>query len=189
MIPIKILSVAYLLLSQSPTPLPGSAHDPLAIRIVTTMYRASFIRTALRLFLAAFIVSQAQSAFAQTVSDPGIVEFDPSPDHSRVTADGTPYMTEYRMSLYVTGQSSPFAQVSLGKPAAQSDGKIRVNFLPLISPLTAGVIYEARVAASGPGGTGTSLASNQFRPQPPARPPFLRTRCPLDRPPAPAASA
>ena len=127
------------------------------------MHRASFIRTALRLFLAAFIVSQAQSALAQTVSDPGTVEFDPSPDHSRQATDGTPYLTEYRMSLYVVGQSSPFAQVSLGKPDPQSDGKIRVNFLPLISPLSAGVMYEARVAASGPGGTGTSLASNQFQ--------------------------
>ena len=127
------------------------------------MHRASFIRTALRLFLAAFIVSQAQSALAQAVSDPGTVEFDPSPDHSRQATDGTPYLTEYRMSLYVSGQSSPFAQVSLGKPDPQSDGKIRVNFLPLISPLSAGVMYEARVAASGPGGTGTSLASNQFQ--------------------------
>ena len=127
------------------------------------MHRASFIRTALRLFLAAFIVSQAHSAFAQTISDPGTVEFDPSPDHSRQAADGTPYLTDYRMSLYVAGQSSPFTQVSLGKPAPQSDGKIRVNFLPLISPLSAGVMYEARVAASGPGGTGTSLASNQFQ--------------------------
>jgi hypothetical protein len=127
------------------------------------MYRASFVRTALRLFLAAFLICQAQTALAQTVSDPGVAEFDPSSDHSTVASDGTPRVREYLLSLYVAGQSSPFTTVSLGKPSPESDGKIRVHFLPLISPLTSGVLYEARVAATGPGGTSTSLASNQFQ--------------------------
>jgi hypothetical protein len=127
------------------------------------MYRASYVRTALRLFLAAFIVSQAQIALAQTVSDPGVVEFDPSADHSRVASDGTSLVREYLLSVYISGQSSPFTTASLGKPSPQSDGKIRVGFLSLISPLSPGVMYEARVAASGPGGTAASVASNQFQ--------------------------
>jgi Viral BACON domain/Putative binding domain, N-terminal len=131
------------------------------------MHRASLVRTALCLFITAFIVSQPHSAFAQTISDPGIVEFDPSPDHSRVGSDGTPFVSQYQMYLYVVGQSSPFATVGLGKPAPQTDGKIRVNFLSMISPLTSGVLYEARVTAAGPGGTATSLVSNQFQVSPP----------------------
>jgi hypothetical protein len=51
----------------------------------------------------------------------------------------------------------------LGKPALDTDGLVRVDFTTLLSPTpTPGVVYEARVAAVGPGGSGRSTPSNTF---------------------------
>jgi Putative binding domain, N-terminal/Viral BACON domain len=51
----------------------------------------------------------------------------------------------------------------LGKPALDTDGLVRVDFTTLLSPTpTPGVLYEARVAAVGPGGAGRSSPSNTF---------------------------
>jgi hypothetical protein len=127
------------------------------------MYRASLMRAARRLFLMAFIVSQAHLALAQS-ADPNFVEFDPSPDHSTLAGDGSPVVQEYLLSLYLAGQGSAFRTITLGKPSPDSDGKIRLDFLSLVSPFaTPGVLYEARVMASGPGGVAPSLPSNLFQ--------------------------
>jgi hypothetical protein len=100
---------------------------------------------------------------AQTVVDPRTAEFDPSPDHSVLATDGTPLVDGYKLHLYTVGQTTPFQTVNLGKPALDPDGKIRVNFVDLMSSLPApGVIYEARVAAYGAGGSAASEVSNTF---------------------------
>jgi len=111
------------------------------------------------------IVAFAATAVAQTpaVIDPRIVEFDPSPDHAVNSSDGQPVVTRYELELYVVGGTQPVQVANLGKPAAQSDGKIRVDFTTLLSPWpAAGTTYEARVAAIGPNGTGRSTESNTF---------------------------
>ena len=104
------------------------------------------------------------SAFAQTVVNPRIVEFDPSTDHAVVLAGGQPAVTEYALELYLQGAGSPFYTMSLGKPAPQGDGKIRYDFSSNIAawPLPGGT-YESRVTAVGPTGTGRSDPSNTFQ--------------------------
>jgi hypothetical protein len=100
-------------------------------------------------------------AIAQTVS-PQIVEFDPSADHN-TTAGGTAVVEGYELRFYTVSGSQPLHVIEMGKPAPQSDGKIRFNFSALLGAWPVdGVVYEARVAAVGPGGSAVSTISNQF---------------------------
>ena len=100
-------------------------------------------------------------AIAQTVS-PQIVEFDPSADHNR-TVSGVAVVDGYELRFYNVGGSQPLHVIEIGKPAPESDGKIRFNFTALLGAWPVdGVVYEARVAAVGPGGSTTSTISNQF---------------------------
>lgn len=102
-------------------------------------------------------------ASGQTVVDPRIAEFDASADHYAMLPDGTPMVTRYTLNIYMAGAAQPFHVVDLGKPAPQSDGKIRTDFSQTVTgwPLPGGT-YEARVAAVGPTGVSISTASNSF---------------------------
>jgi len=108
----------------------------------------------------AFVVGFAS---AQTVTNPRIVEFDPSADHSVTLSDGQPAVERYDLEIYMAGATAPFHTVNLGKPAPQADGKIRYDFSSQVAgwPLPGG-IYEARVSAVGPTGVGRSDVSNPF---------------------------
>ena len=88
---------------------------------------------------------------AQTVS-PQIVEFDPSPDHN-VSVNGVAVVSEYELRFFAVGSTQRLHVIELGKPNVESDGRIRFNFAALLGGWpVAGVVYEARVAAVGPGG-------------------------------------
>ena len=105
----------------------------------------------------------APSLHAQTVVNPNTAEFDPSADHNATLPDGSAAVQSYQLELYLQGASAPFQTSSLGKPAPQTDGKIRVNLATVLVPLpTPGTIYTADVAAVGPGGTSRSAQSNAF---------------------------
>jgi len=105
----------------------------------------------------------ASTAGAQTVVDATTAEFEPSPDHSAVSAEGTPLLTFYLLEFFPAGSSTPSHTIDLGKPVPAADGYIRVAFVPLMpAPLVAGTIYQARISAVGPGGRGTSELSNSF---------------------------
>jgi Viral BACON domain/Putative binding domain, N-terminal len=112
---------------------------------------------------------------AQTVS-PRIVEFDPSPDHN-ASVNGVAVVREYELRFFAAGSTQRLHVIELGKPNVQSDGKIRFNFAALLGAWPVdGVVYEARVAAIGPGGSSQSAISNQFvlgttAPPPPPPPP------------------
>lgn len=95
------------------------------------------------------------------VVNPTIAEFTPSPDHSRLASDGTAWVTRYDVGFYQQGASSAFQVASLGKPAPAADGQIRFSLSTLTLP-AAGIVYEARVIAVGPGGSTPSAASNTF---------------------------
>ena len=98
---------------------------------------------------------------AQTIS-PQIVEFDPSADHSR-TVGGVALVDGYQLRFYIVGGTQPVHVIELGKPTPDGDGTIRFNFsAPLGAWPVNGVVYEARVAAVGPGGSTLSAISNQF---------------------------
>lgn len=107
-----------------------------------------------------FLVGVPAIGVAQVVN-PTIAEFTPSPDHSRLASDGTAWVTRYDLGFYQQGASSPFQLASLGKPAPASDGYIRINLSTLTLP-SAGIVYQARVIAVGPGGSTPSAASNTF---------------------------
>ena len=111
----------------------------------------------------AFVLLFGGALHAQTITDPRRVEFSPSPDHNAVDSSGTPLVSSYTLLIYVSGASTPTQTVSLGKPAPESDGMIRVDFVSLLTtPLAPAVTYEGRVSANGPGGSSPSVMSNTF---------------------------
>ena len=126
--------------------------------------RASIAYSVRSGFLALLIgLSAASSAGAQSILDARRVEFAPSPDHSAVDAGGVALVDRYSLEVFVAGATTPVQTADLGKPAADADGMIRVDFVArLASPLTPGVIYEALVEAVGPGGNSGGTRSNTF---------------------------
>ena len=127
------------------------------------MSRASLRRAAAFFVLAASLVFSSP-ALAQTATTPGTVEFTPSSDNTAVATDGTAIVREYLLSVYAAGQTTAIQTLNIGKPSPDADGKIRVEFLSKLTvALTPGLMYEARVVASGPGGTAVSAVSNQFQ--------------------------
>jgi hypothetical protein len=111
----------------------------------------------------AFTLFHPSTLHAQVVSDPRVAEFDPSPDHWQVLADGEPAVLRYELGVYLLGASAPFTTVDMGKPSPDADGKIRYDFSSGVGgwPLPGGE-YEARVSAVGPEGEALSGPSNPF---------------------------
>jgi len=104
----------------------------------------------------------AQPAVAQTIN-PNVVEFIPSAENNAVDASGQPIVSRYDMLFYQAGSPDAVLTISLGKPARQADGMMRVDInskfgaypLPNLSS-------EARVVAVGPAGSAVSNPSNMF---------------------------
>jgi hypothetical protein len=120
-----------------------------------------YLRSLIVLF--ACVVCWAPSVFAQVVTDPQLVEFDPSPDHSAVSSSGLPVVDRYDLAIFEVGVPTPYKVISLGKPAPQSDGKIRLDLMALLTQVPpALVIYDAQVSVIGPTGTAASNYSNEF---------------------------
>src|SRR4029453_375978 len=105
-----------------------------------------------RLALAAcLILGFAPTPFPQPIVDARRVEFSPSADHNGTDTNGAALVTSYQIAVYLSGGTTPVQTASLGKPAPDPDGLIRVDFVGLLAaPLTPGTIYEARVLAVGP---------------------------------------
>jgi hypothetical protein len=118
--------------------------------------------TGVRLLLLLLLIASWPSvAGAQSVVDGRRVEFTPSVDHDVVETDGTAVVSSYSLQFFVAGGVTPVETVDLGKPAPDSDGFIRVDFVALLTtPPAAGTLYEVIVSAVGPGGTGASARSN-----------------------------
>ncbi len=113
--------------------------------------------------VAAFLTVFAGTAIAQTVTNPRIVEFTPSPDHNVTLTGGQAAVARYDVEVYMAGAAAAFHTVDAGKPAPDPDGKVRYDFLNRVAgwPLP-GATYEVRVSAIGPEGVGRSTPSNQF---------------------------
>jgi hypothetical protein len=101
---------------------------------------------------------------AQTVTNPRVIEFSPSAEHNAILPDGSPTVSRYDLGFYYKGASQPFQTNSLGKPAPTSSGRISLDLTRTLTswPLPGGMLYEARVSAVGPGGSGVSAPSNTF---------------------------
>jgi hypothetical protein len=103
-----------------------------------------------------------RAATAQPLLDPNFVEFTASPDHDLLD-DGRAIVQGYELRLYLAGASSPSRTGSIGKPAPDGTGTIRVALNTIFNPMPAGgTVYEARIAAVGPGGSAESGPSNTF---------------------------
>jgi Bacterial Ig domain/Putative binding domain, N-terminal len=96
-------------------------------------------------------------------SNPNVVSFAPSPNHSATVPTGEPVVSNYILTFYQAGTNQAVTAVDIGKPAPQADGMIRVDFTTRLAsfPLP-GVSCDARVSAVGPAGSGTSGPSNTF---------------------------
>jgi hypothetical protein len=100
---------------------------------------------------------------AQSILDATRVEFTPSTDNAAVDSSGAPLVTNYSMNIFLAGGTAVVETVDLGKPAADPDGFIRVDFMSLLTvALTPGVSYEATVSSVGPGGSSASTRTNTF---------------------------
>jgi hypothetical protein len=115
------------------------------------------------ILLLSLIALPFNSATAQALIDPTGVEFTASVDHDASGPTGQPIVSRYELLLYVAGSSSPTTIASLGKPSPDGAGTIRVPLASILSPRPpGGIVYEARIAAVGPGGSGISEPSNTF---------------------------
>jgi all-beta uncharacterized protein len=109
--------------------------------------------------LALIFITLAAPLYAQSVVNPTTAEFDPSGDHDTVV-DGTPVLENYELHIYRMSEAVPDRVVNLEKPSPGADGKIRINFVALVTPpLPTDVIYTAEVVAVGPGGLSASPLS------------------------------
>jgi hypothetical protein len=90
------------------------------------------------------------------------VEFTASADHSAVDSFGTALVTRYDLETVAMNALGVviFTQ-SLAKPVPVSN-TITAGIGPTVAALTGGTVYQARVAAVGPGGVGRSTLSNPF---------------------------
>ena len=110
------------------------------------------------------MLATASGTSAQSIVDAGRLEFTPSSDHDAVdSTTGAAIVQSYFLEIFLAGDVTAVRSVNLGKPSPQADGMIRLDFLSLLAtPLATGVIYEAQVAAVGPGGSSASARSNTF---------------------------
>ncbi len=92
------------------------------------------------------------------------MSFIPSADHDAVTSDGQPVVLGYDLEIFVAGEYEPLVSISLRKPDRAPDGRIYINFAPLLgSPPVAGAVLEARVTAIALSGRAESGPSNHFQ--------------------------
>jgi hypothetical protein len=120
-----------------------------------------------RLLVLGFLVGAGlfalpRTALGQSVSNPRIVEFFPSPDHNRVLTGGQSAVTSYAWEVYPAGGSTPAQTIQMGKPAIGTDGLLRYDFSANTGWAVNGTVYESRIAVAGPQGTARSIISNQF---------------------------
>ena len=113
--------------------------------------------------IAIFLSVISHPLLAQSIVDARRVEFLPSADNSAIDSNGVALVDHYTMEIFQAGGTTVVATVDLGKPLADADGYMRVDFVARLSnPLTPGVSYEAVVSAVGPGGSAASGRSNTF---------------------------
>jgi hypothetical protein len=145
------------------------APNPDNPKVICPMARNSFLGAS-GLAAALALIGGVDSARAQVVTNPRVIEFEASADHSVRFDDGREKVDRYEVEFYDRGAAEPFQVVNVGKPPPGSDGMVR---LPLGSIFAAWPVsfYEARVAAAGPSGRSRSDPSNPFTvgaPQPPS---------------------
>lgn len=119
-------------------------------------------RRLIALAIGVFCSVSGSAAWAQVLTNPTALEFNASPDHSAVDFAGTPLLSHYEVQFFMTGAAQPFQTASMGKPQPGTGGIVRYSLSQLGALPSSGIVYQARVAAIGPGGSTFSSMSNQF---------------------------
>ena len=83
------------------------------------------------LALALFVLS-ASGVLAQSIVDARRIEFTPSADHNAVDPNGTVLVTSYSLQVVLAGTTTAVQTANLGKPAPETDGMIRLDFVALL---------------------------------------------------------
>jgi hypothetical protein len=116
--------------------------------------------------LTAALVLAAATVTAQTptpVTATSAVTFTASADHGTVDAFGNVIVTRYDLETSAMNSLGViFFTQQLAKPTPDATNTIRVGISSTVAALTGGTVYQARVAAVGPGGVGRSTLSNPF---------------------------
>ena len=122
------------------------------------------MRLAARMLLCGLLVYCATRAQAQTVVDANSgVAFQASADHAALADDGiTAIVDHYELLIRTQSNGALFFTQHLLKPTPDAAGTITVQPVSSLATLARGVIYFAQVSAVGPGGAGTSAASEPF---------------------------
>jgi hypothetical protein len=107
------------------------------------------------------VTAEAQTPTPVTATSQ--VAFTPSADHSLVDAFGNTIVTRYDLETSAMNSLGViFFTQQLAKPTPDATNTIHVNIASTVAALTGGTVYQARVAAVGPGGVGRSTLSNPF---------------------------
>lgn len=121
------------------------------------------MRKALLTVALVFVATVAAAQTVTPVTSASVVEFTPSVDHSVVDPiSGVAKLERY--DLETVAQNALGAVVftqGLAKPAPVNN-VITANIGATVAAITGGTVYQARVAAVGPGGVGRSALSNPF---------------------------
>lgn len=121
--------------------------------------------------LLAAVPAQAQTTCTLPCTNPTVVEFDASVDHSAVDM-GQNKVTGYVAKFFLNGATTPVQSPSLGKPTPVA-GKITFSLVTVARPILLAGTYTVKVATVGPGGTTDSVDTDPFdlRALAPAAPP------------------
>lgn len=112
----------------------------------------------LRFLTVLFLLLATVPARAQTVTNPTAIAFD-SVDHSAV-AGGAPVLTDYTVGFYQSGATTPTVSVDVPKAAAVLVPGTTASYTIPFSALPAypvGVVFVAKIAGKGPGGSSVAV--------------------------------
>ena len=127
--------------------------------------REALCRPSLRwaICVALLIAAPRSAAWSQSVLDPRLLEFVPSPEHHDLLSDGRRVVTGYQAEISVAATSKILQVINLGLPVMQPDGMIRADFgRRLVATPVAGVAYVSKIVTLGPLGNSVSVPSNPF---------------------------
>jgi hypothetical protein len=104
----------------------------------------------------------SSSAFAQTVTNPTVVNFTASPDHNTVVG-GIPLLDHYDLLLITGGTTVTAFTQGLAKPTPNASNVISVPLSSgFVAAMTPNTLYTATLNAVGNGGTSSAPADRPF---------------------------
>lgn len=114
------------------------------------------------LLTVSFVLFTTVAVRAQTVVNPTTLRFVASAEHGVMLGE-VPVVESYEMRIVTMINTTVVVwSFGLGKPVPDPTNVVTLPLPPLATQLMANTLYQARVAAIGPGGEGESNLSNPF---------------------------